>query len=86
VSPRDVGAAMDKFQIEQGALKNKIVVAARAVVPVLLDAGRVNSAKELQKLLFQIDAGADEMSKLLTDNPDALLAEFRRRFRPRERD
>jgi hypothetical protein len=52
----------------------KIAVEARAVVPVLLDSGRANSAKALQELLFQMDAMEQEIKELLLSNPEALFA------------
>lgn len=50
-------------------LEGKIVAAARAVVPVLLDAGRTNSAKALQELLFEHDARQQEFAAFIDSDP-----------------
>lgn len=65
---------IDKLMSARGKLADKIVAASRAVVPVLLDAGRSNSAKELQELFFQYDALEQELAQFIGENPDASLA------------
>lgn len=48
-------AEMTQFSVRRSHLQSAITTAARAVIPVLLDAGRANSAKELQELFLQLD-------------------------------
>jgi hypothetical protein len=54
-------------------LVDKIALAARAVVPVLLDAQRVNSARELQELLFELDALDQELAEFTKAHMDELF-------------
>jgi hypothetical protein len=74
MTPDEAFKAMAEITGRRGALIEKIGVEARAVVPVLLDAGRVNSAKPLQELLFEMDALEQEMTSLFTENHEAVLA------------
>lgn len=47
----------------------RIVKAARPLIPVLLDAGRGNSAKELQELFFELDAIEEETLSYIKSDP-----------------
>lgn len=55
------------------ALEGKITEASRAILPVLLDAGRVNSAKALQELLFEYDAKHQELTDFIMRDPIAAM-------------
>ncbi len=65
--------AIDQFLTRRQALSRKVETAARAVVPVLLDAERKNSAAELQQLLFEIDALDQEISNFVEKDPQGAL-------------
>jgi hypothetical protein len=73
VTPAETMAKIRDFAASKSMLERKIAEAARAIVPVLLDAGRVNSAKELQELFFQYDAKAQEMTDLFKADPSAAI-------------
>lgn len=64
-----IDALMNRRQI----LLQKIETAARAVVPVLLDADRKNSAAELQQLFFEIDALQQEVHAFVAEDPRSAL-------------
>lgn len=66
---QETQSKMREFAREKQALEEKIVDAARAVVPVLLDAGRTNSAKALQELLFEHDARRQEFAAFIDSDP-----------------
>jgi hypothetical protein len=74
LSPDEVAKRFAASQIACHAIEAKIVAAARAIVPVLLDAGRVNSAKELQELFFQLDVEEEQTRDLIAGNTGAALA------------
>lgn len=69
----DVYREMKELRERDHDLKGKIVKAARPVIPVLLDAGRSNSAKELQELFFEYDAHSEAMSKFFLANGAAVI-------------
>jgi hypothetical protein len=51
---------------------------------VLLDAGRTNSAKALQELLFEFDANEEGARELIMSDPFAMLDELTRRIQRRD--
>lgn len=55
------------------AIEARIVVAARAVVPVLKDAQQINSAKELDALFYELDALTQEMTDFISSGPGAII-------------
>lgn len=65
---------MQHDPVPLNALHKKIVDAARPLIPVLLDAGRTNSAKELDALFFELDAFNQEMHAFVTENMTEILA------------
>ncbi len=69
MSPDETVRKIDGHMRAKHMLHEKIAAAARAVLPVLLDAGRVNSAKELQELLFEMDAKDQEMVDFIAADP-----------------
>ena len=69
----EIKAATDKFLNSRRGVLEKIAIEARAVIPVLLDAGRTNSAKALQELLFQYDAAEQEFSDLMNKDPEGVV-------------
>lgn len=71
---------IDTFLGKRQELLRKLEHAARAVVPVLLDADRKNSAAELQELFFQIDAADQEMAKFFSENAMLSLEVIMRKF------
>ncbi len=50
-----------------------IVVFARSLVPTLRDAGREHSAKELERLLFEYDAAAQDVADWAKGNMDSIM-------------
>jgi hypothetical protein len=79
LTPEEVGKKIDGLIAKRTVELSKIATAARAVVPVLLDAGRTNSAKELQELFFQFDAIEQELHDVAMNNTSAMVSEFLRR-------
>ena len=71
LSPDEVAKRFQASQDARKAIEAKVIAAARAIVPVLLDAGRVNSAKELQELFFQLDVEEERVRDLITGNTEA---------------
>ncbi len=69
----EMRAATNKLLIAKQNILEKIALEARAVIPVLLDAGRTNSAKALQELLFEYDAKEQEFHELVMKDPAAML-------------
>lgn len=63
---QEIRAATDSAQ---GA----IVTFSRSLVPTLRDAGREHAAKELERLLFEVDAHAGELSEHYRNHMDLLL-------------
>jgi hypothetical protein len=71
---------IDAFMSCLHMVRMKIVTEARAVVPVLLDAQRVNSAKPLQELLFELDVIEQEMKDFVMADPRAALEALSRKL------
>lgn len=78
MTAQEFSAKVGANEAARVALLDRIANAALAVVPVLLDAGRVNSAKELQELLFQLEALQQENDSLMKANMDAVFELLRR--------
>ena len=68
MTPAEAVAQIDALWSRKTKLAEKIVDAARPIVPVLLDAGRANSAKALQELLFEFDAIEQEATQIVERN------------------
>ncbi len=66
--------ALGSLRDHHEKLEKKIADAARVVIPVLLDAGRANSAKQLQELFFEYDALDQEMNEFVERNAMDVLA------------
>lgn len=66
-------AEMRRLSTKRNALVGRIAEAARAVVPVLLDAGRNNSAKNLQELFFELEVCDQGMSDFVKSDPKAAM-------------
>ena len=81
MTPDELVKYIDDTGVKVLLLQKKIVTAARAVIPVLLDAQRSNSAKELQELFFELDALNDGLMKSLDENPAATVEAFVRKMR-----
>jgi hypothetical protein len=64
-----IESVMKSYPARMGAIHRRISVAARAVVPVLKDAGRTNSAAELDQLFFELDALDQEMKDFVAEDP-----------------
>jgi hypothetical protein len=64
---------VDRGAVKRTSLMNQIVDEARVILPVLLDAGRIHSAKKLQKLFFQMDAMDEEIASEVRENPAEAL-------------
>lgn len=62
-------AAQFQKDKDQGA----IVAFARGILHTLRDAGSQNAAKELERLLWELDAHEQEHSKWMTDNIHELM-------------
>lgn len=60
-------------------INSKIADEARVIIPVLLDSGRVNSAKPLQELFFELDSKNQELIQLIEMNPAVLLEVMKRK-------
>jgi len=73
LNPDEVAKRVEASRVARGAIEAKVVAAARAIVPVLLDAGRVNSAKELQELFFQLDVEEEKLKDLIQGNAKAAI-------------
>ena len=79
MTPIDAVKKLDGLMLRKQVLAEKIVEASRPIIPVLLDAGRANSAKALQELLFEFDAIAQEATDIINADPRTVLAELLRR-------
>lgn len=73
MTTEEARAKMKALATERSGLVDRIEKAARAVVPVLLDAGRTHSAKELQELFFQLDVSHQALTDFITANPREAL-------------
>lgn len=70
---------LDGLMTKTLLLHRRITEATRPLIPVLLDAGRTNSAKPLQELFFELDATEQETASLIASDPTlALLTMFGR--------
>ncbi len=74
MTPEEILRQIDATSARVNALHRKIADAARAIVPVLLDAQRANSAKELQELFFELDALEQSLAKIFETDKEAALA------------
>ncbi len=68
MTPEELNAKFLELHTQRLSIMQRIADAARPVIAVLLDAGRTNSAKELQELLFEFDAKSQEASEFLRAN------------------
>ncbi len=73
MTDQEVDEFVNRVMRERMALLAKIATAAKAVVPVLLDAGKVNSAKELQEPFFLFDVNEQSLSEFIKNNPAAAI-------------
>lgn len=69
----EVRQRMRDFPVKLQAMEKKIVVAARAAIPVLKDASREHSAGELEVLFFELDAINQEFTDFVSRNRNAVL-------------
>lgn len=85
MTAKEAAERMRELAQKHHELNARIADAARAVVPVLLDAGRTNSAKALQELIFELDACDQEMHQFVRENvPVAIEALMRSLGKDRE--
>jgi predicted translin family RNA/ssDNA-binding protein len=73
----EVQKKIREFLQRRHDIHESVVRAARSVVPVLKDAQRIHSAKELDELLFQLDALDQELTDFCKANPVALIDSLR---------
>lgn len=73
MTERDVREEFVKISQLKAAIEGKIAIEARNIVPILLDAQRVNSAKQLQELLFQLDAAVQQMNEFFKKDPERII-------------
>ncbi len=73
MTQNETAKKMKEIRDRQYGLQRKIVEAARPVIAVLLDAGRQNSAKELQQLFFELEAVEQEMHAFFLSNPEGII-------------
>ncbi len=64
---------VQKLDVQIREAQRAIVVCAKGLVPVLRDAGREHSAKELDRLFFELDALTDEAKSFLETNMELIL-------------
>lgn len=69
----DVNKKMQDAQRQTATDQQAIVAFARNIVHTLRDAGREHSAKELERLLWELDAHAQEHSKWISDHLDEVM-------------
>jgi hypothetical protein len=69
----EAAAEMVKFPARIASVKDKITAVARGLIPVLRDAGREHSAKELDALFFELDAIEQEMQAFVRDNLPSVM-------------
>jgi uncharacterized protein Yka (UPF0111/DUF47 family) len=86
MDPKEQSKTLDDYFRRRSELSQKIVDAARTMIPVLKDAGRSHSAATLDELFFQLDALEQELHAEFDRDParaiDALLARIRPPRRP----
>ncbi len=70
---RGIHAQISQFTMRMNTISQKIVNYSRGLVPVLQDAGQINSAKELERLLFEFDAVTQEAIDFAKDNLESIL-------------
>jgi hypothetical protein len=83
MTPDEITARFQAMNVRERGILDKIAVEARAVVPVLLDSGRANSAKPLQELLFELEAVAQERDQIIRDDPESTMTALLAQLRPR---
>ncbi len=75
----ELGRKIKKARRQQWELHQRIVTAARGLIPALLDAGRTHSAKELQELFFQLDVAEEEITSAVSAaSPEEAIEELTR--------
>jgi len=68
MTPEELVTEIQKLHAREEVVRRKIVEHARSLVPVLKDAGREHSAKELDRLVYENDAIQEEIQKLVIEN------------------
>jgi hypothetical protein len=69
----EVFAEMQSLTARRAALLQRVVTAARPVIAVLKDSGRMASAAPLDELFFELDALDAELMQFASRNIDAVL-------------
>jgi len=73
---------LDKLAMRRAKLLIELIPYVRAAVNVLRDSNYPSTAKALEEVIFQLDAIDDEATKLVTQDPLAVLRAMARRLNP----
>jgi hypothetical protein len=73
MTPPRVGERIKALDMRLRSIQTRICDASRALIPVLRDAQREHSAKQLVELFFELDALTQEMSEFVRSNLDGLV-------------
>ena len=73
---------LDKLAMRRAKLLIELIPYVRAAVNVLRDSNCPSTAKALEEVIFQIEAIDDEATKLLIQDPLAVLRAMARRLNP----
>lgn len=73
MTPEEIALKMDHYQYQERLNLLEIVRVARSMVATLRDAGREHTAKELESVLFILDAFTQERDAFVRDNALTLL-------------
>lgn len=68
--PEELWQQIQKLRSRVADSERRVVEFSRSLVPTLRDAGREHAARELERLLFELDAVMGEMVELVSKDPE----------------